>query len=1198
MSLSKSSIRTLSVLLLSFSGVFPIAGQEFRSTLSGQVTDSSGASIANATIEAVRSDSQQTYRAVSTKAGSYYIPYVLPGEYTVTVMATGFNTRKQEHVTLRGSETTGLNFTMQIGATSETITVSAAPPLLETETGSGGTVLNEREIQNLPLNGRQIYTLLGTTPGSQFTQTQFGAGGYSGTRGWDTSNAYTLGGGVAGYQQFYINGTNITVQNNGTRGTWTIAPNVDALQEVNLLTTTYDARFGRSGGGSVNMVVKQGSNAFHGEVYDYLENGALNANVYQNNLNGQPRQNLHQNQFGGTFGGAVKKDKIFFFGSYEGYRETIPFSTLESVPPAYLRPQPGQGVDFTQTGFSIYDPNTTFCTVPGGTLSNCPGSAFGRQQFPNNTIPASRINPIGAAVLNLYPLPNTSVTGTQNNFIANLPDHYKYDQPLARVDYNTSDKMRWYSLFAYQHGTEFRNSNGFPPPAENGNINQIRQALVASEDMTYTFSPTLVGDFKGSFVRYIEESPNGDLTTSVSPSTLGLTMPSVPTAIRPLLPQFTTNQYYPQVVGNQLNTQYYNVMSFDSDFTKTISNHTIHWGGEIQELQYANPRTVGSPNGDFTFGSVNTQYNPQLRNQLTGVNDGFDVADMLLGDPAGGGVDYNRTLFAGYPAWALYGQDDWHVTHRLTITIGLRYDVQVGVRERYNGLNRGLCLTCVNPITNDPGYQANLAADGSALSAAGINPASLSTVYGGVLFAGAKGQPRDAYNTDFTNIQPRFGFAYQLDRKTVIRGGWGLMYAVGLEGGTTAGFSQNTGYISSLNSGATPTNYFASGNPFPNGAQAPPGNSLGLLTNVGNGISVDFPQRRIPRSQIVSLGFQRELPGHMVLDARFAGNFTNRLRVTTSFNSSLSLQELQAGIANSNLFNQQVPNPYYNISSVPATSYLGSHPTVNALQLLLPLSQYPGALGDYTNPLGTNDYKGLEVKLEKRLDHGISFRLAYTYSKTMNATSYQNYYPYQDKNTYREIAGTDRTHVFSLTANWDLPVGKGRALLPSPNRLVSALVSGWSISPVLSVQTGTPVGLNTGYYYNCNHSYTPDGGPSLNNYIYNDYSGGSTLGCYSTIPQYGLHVLPDRIATLRNPSIPNLDLSLQKDFDIREHVHAKLRADAFNITNSVLFGGPDTNPNDGPPVQQANGSYTGYGTVGPTQQNFPRILQVSLKVSF
>ncbi len=300
----------------------------------------------------------------------------------------------------------------------------------------------------------------------------------------------------------------------------------------------------------------------------------------------------------------------------------------------------------------------------------------------------------------------------------------------------------------------------------------------------------------------------------------------------------------------------------------------------------------------------------------------FRSPTCCLAIPASGGVDYNTTLAEGNPTWALYVQDDWKITPKLTINIGIRYDVQLGLRERYNRLNRGLCFTCVNPITSNPVYQANLAADGPALAAAGINPASLSTVYGGLEFPGVNGNSKDAYNTDWSNIQPRFGFAYSPDAKTVIRGGYGIFYSVGLEGGSQDGFNISTPYTNTTNGGVTPTNYFASGNPFPSGVQVPPGNSLGLLTGLGSGASIDFPGRRIPRSQQFSFGFQRELPGQAVLEARYAGNYTDRLRVFVWNNGTMSYGQLQQGIANPTLFNQQVPNPYYGVPGIPREFYL------------------------------------------------------------------------------------------------------------------------------------------------------------------------------------------------------------------------------------------------------------------------------------
>ncbi len=431
-----------------------------------------------------------------------------------------------------------------------------------------------------------------------------------------------------------------------------------------------------------------------------------------------------------------------------------------------------------------------------------------------------------------------------------------------------------------------------------------------------------------------------------------------------------------------------------------------------------------------------------------------------------------------------------------------------------------------------------------------------------------------------------------------MRGGYGIFYTVGLEGGSDIGFSESTPYTTSLNGGVTPTNYFASGNPFPTGVVVPPGSSLGLLTALGNGASIDFPGRRIPRSQQFSFGFQRELPAQIVLDARYVGNYTDRLRVFVWDNGTATLDQENQAIANPSLFNQQVPNPYYGVPAIPASSTCGSSPTISRVNLILPLSQYCNLIGQYNDPLGRQAYNGLEVKLTKRLSAGLDFQLSYTYSKTMGATGYQNGWPYQDADLKYEIAGDSRTHILTVNGEWAVPVGKGRHFLGSAHGLVDALVGGWSTDWIVSAQTGTPTGLNTGYWYQCNHSYTPDGGPKLNNYLYNDYSTGNPLGCYAQIPQYGLMNLPNQISTVRNPSIVNLDFAVHKDFSLTEKYRLQFRGEAFNLTNTVLFPGPDNNPSDGPPKLQSNGTYTGFGTVNLYQQNFPRVVQLSLKLLF
>jgi hypothetical protein len=414
----------------------------------------------------------------------------------------------------------------------------------------------------------------------------------------------------------------------GSEGTWMTAPNVDAFQQVNIMDQIYDARYGRTGGGVVNMVTKTGTNSYHGEAYEYLENGALNSNYFQSNANGVPTQNTIQNQFGGTFGGPIIKDKVFFFGSSEGYREEIPFSTLTSVPTAAMR-----AGDFSAAGFNIYDPTTTVCTAAGGTLGNCPGNLYARTQFVNNIIPPKDISPIGTALINLFPMPNVTGGATQNNFIANVPDKYRYDQPMVRVDYNTSDKTRWYSAFEWQKGHEFRDSSGFLGAAENGNINTMRENWIATQDMTHIFSPTLIADFKLSFARFVDLFPNGPLKTP-TPSSIGLNYPHAPTTTLDLLPQIEFSQIYPQVVGNQVSGDAYTNTVFDADFTKNYGRHRIEFGGELGQYNFANPQSGGSPNGIFCFGTQETQFNPLNRN-----NDGYPLASLLLGYPGSGCSD-------------------------------------------------------------------------------------------------------------------------------------------------------------------------------------------------------------------------------------------------------------------------------------------------------------------------------------------------------------------------------------------------------------------------------------------------------------------------------------------------------------------------------------------------------------------------------
>jgi hypothetical protein len=1231
-----------------FFGVLHGNAQEFRATLTGQVTDSSGAVIRGANVKAVNTDTKTTYTAVTTARGDYYIPYVLPGTYTVTVSSGKFKTAVQEKVLMLASQVFNQNFSLQVGSVTDQVVVSSAPPQLETEDASGNNTIGSREIENVPLNGGQIYSLIGTTPGSQPTyaaNTQL--------NGYNAQNSYTIGGGIVGNNQFTLNGSNITSQytyDNQGAGEWTISPNMDSIQELNVMTTTYDARYGRTSGGTVNSVSKSGTNQYHATARYAFEGTTLNANSYQNNLVGSPRNGEVQNQFWITAGGPIIKNRLFAFFGFEGFRQSLASSLVENVAPAYLRPgyNGNAGVDFGlaqvmdpvnfPNGFPIYEPGTGVC-LAGGPVTSCDSNEIAQTEFPNDTIPASLINPTALAILKFLPLPN--IAGAENlvsraNFFAQNPGLLHYNQPQIRVDYNLTDRTKLYSYFIYSNGAAFQDGNGLTGIALNGTVNAVHQTWVATQDVTHVFSPTLTGDFKISYDRFYETSPDG-INQPTNPSTIGLTMPLPATTSTEFLPQFSIVDGWnsgflggngnTNIFGNSTNPSITNNYTLNIDFTKTHGSHTIEFGGEIDEYQFGGfPDGGGNPNGQFNFGSSFTQYDPQNSHCYTppgvinptpcgtvnGDQNGSALATFYLGYPGGNGVnnshiDWIGSIMEGYPVYAGYFQDNWRVSRKMTLNLGIRYDVQRGLRERHNNLNRGLCLTCINPIGNQAAYQANVAnaANNAAWAAAGIDTSSLSTVMGGIQFPGVDGQSRDAYDTDWSDVGPRFGFAYQIDAKTVIRGGYGIMYSYGLEGGSSVGETQSTNYTASLDGGNTPTGNFNSGNPFASGLLAPTGNSLGLETDLGNGgVQVDFPQRKIPIEQILSLGFQRELSPGLVLDARYAGNFTKRLRTFLWTNGTASLAQEQAAVANPNYFNQQVPNPFYGVPGISGPGQCGTSTTIPAIDLRTTLPQYcspggTGLVGEYNAPIGGNFYNALEVKLNKRVSggagRGLSFQISYTYSKTINEDGYLNGWPYQDLVRIHQLANSDRTHVLAITSVYNLPFGRGGLVWTHPSRVVDALIGGWVLGGVFTAESGTPVQPNTGWYYTCNQSFRPTGGSTLGHWF---STASDPSACWQGIPPYGLMNLTGTTEQVRNPTTPDLDLSLEKTVPIWNRVNFTLRLDAFNATNSVLFGGPDTNPGDGAASYTAASHWSGFGTVGPNQQNTPRVLQIQGKVTF
>ncbi|GGH04593.1 TonB-dependent receptor [Silvibacterium dinghuense] len=1165
--------------LLSLALVAPYraSAQEYRGTITGLVSDQAGSIIQNASV--VASSPEHTYRGKTDAKGEYYIPYVQPGTYQIKVDAPGFKSVAHLGVVVEVSAKVSDNFQLPIGSVSETVTVSENALELSTADASGGTVIDSEKVQNLPLNGRQVYMLMSLTPGVRFTQTQFGPGGYSGTRGWDTSNAYSISGQPGTTNQFLLNGAPISVQGGGPAGTWNISPTIDAVQEFKIMTITFDAQYGRVGGGAVNIILKNGSPHFHGTLYDFWRNSVLDANTFQLNQENEAKPFHNEHQFGGTVGGPFLKHNAFFFFSYEGYRQVLPAGVVTTVPTADLYPGSDGSVDLSsyltsvgRTG-GIYDPETTACMVESST--GC--TTYGRQQFAGNIIPANRISSVGLAFMKLFPAPNRS--GYTNNYVFNGKDRYRYNMPIARVDYDFTDRTKLYGIFAWWSGHEYRNSNGLVGPAITGDIDNYRSSLTQVLDLTHTFSPRLIGDIRVSFNRYYYADPDGTVSAGLNTLTagdVGLSMPKIPTTDKDYAPELSLGDNFPNIIGNQVNPNIFETYDVGPSLTHVLGNHNLHYGAEWS-LYHDVPSGIGRPNGYFGFGTDFTQENPFQQHE-----DGSIIANLLLGYSDSGGVDYNIAPYESYRYVAGYVQDDWKISRNLTINAGIRWDEEFSPIERHNRLLAGMCLTCVNPISN--------------------SVPSLAPLYGTVLFASSS-QP--AYPNNTAYWQPKIGLSYGFSRNTVLHAGYTLSKAFGIELGGASAWNESTGYNDSPDGNLHPGTGFIDGNPFPNGYVTPPGNSQGALALVGTGFGIDMRDRKIIHVHQWTLGIQQALPFQMLGEIDYLGIHGDNLRASKQLNA-LSAQDFAEGHANPNYLDQQVPNPFYGV--LPSTVSLGQNPTIQARYLKVPYPAFDGNIYDYTYPGGYSNYDALLAKLEKRfsgtgvLSKGLSFLTSFTWSHLLSATGYlnNNGAGLADPKPYYTTDGGDRPWDLAFSGLWGLPVGRGGALFSDAHGILGQVVNDWQMEWIFQNDGGTPVGFPNGYNYNCGNYNILSTHKSWKSYINN-----SDSSCFSTFAEYTAVTQLPITTKIRNPWAQQTAIGFEKKFRIREGTTLQFKAEAFNLTNTAIFGGPNTGSPDQEVTRNTSvasdnqpGSWSGYGTIGSTEQNFPRQIQMSLKLQF
>ena len=1228
----------LPLLLVLFAG--GLFAQDFRATVTGTVTDPTGASVPNTTVRAVNTANNESKEVKTDAQGVYTIPYLDPGIYTVEFTAAGFQMLKREAITLATAQKLNLSVALLVGQATTEVTVAGEQEIIETADASRGVVFDPLKTQEYPLNGRQSYMLMMLTPGVLFTTFTFGPNGNSGTRAWDVTNAYKFNGARSG------NGDNVFLLNGGVisneGSTWEFAPSVDSIQEFKVETNAFDAQYGHEAGGVVNTTIKSGTNNWHGDVYDYWRYYAFDANSFNNNTNGTPKGYHNQHQFGGVLGGPIKKDKDFIFLSYEGWQEVLPFPTTTTTVPMDMR-----SGDFSNPayGMQIFDPLTRHAC--GAATEPCSQSTYWENAFPGDKIPASRISSVATKILSYLPAPNAigqGQGGISGNYVTN-PNlgRYWYNQPIVHFDHNFNDRDKFSAMFSEFHGFEYRSSNGFAPPLALGNTYNNRTFTGVNLDETHVISPTMVLDIRANYMRFVQLSPGyTSQAQAITPQSIGMTgIKDAPTVTNQVIPNidivgFSTGSPGGFFGSGSYSWSPYNSWQLTPNLTWTKGRHAFKAGFEYHYETRGNV-SLGQAYGGFTFDSSWTRQESG-KNVLT--NDQYNsVASLLLGLPQAGNMDNNATSYFSRPYYGWYFDDDWKVTNKLTVSIGLRYDIQVPYLERYNRTVSQFNMNAVSPESGAILAQWN--ADAAAYNATNPKypyPAPPSAIMGAYTFAGVNGMPRRQYYTDYTDGAPRFGFAYHALKNTVVRGGFGVFYqSMTATGAGQTGFSQSTSYQNSLDGefpSACPagSNACASGppsgpyslvNPFPQGLTPAAGSSLGLLSNYGQGANNLSWTYKIPRTYQYSLNIQQGLPKNAVIEVGFAGNFAG----ITQYSQDIASPQNLAGLANYALaitdptyFSRQVANPF--LSFAPSSTSRGSAATVAASSLM---NTYPlwGGLSDNNLSRETFRSDALQVRFEKKAFGGemsnagvMTWIVSWTFSKeyallccssgyswmtdTAAQLTYTGALPTgltystvpgsgQDSNLRYQMDSNNQTQQIAFSGIWDPPIGKGRKWLNGVNGVGGKIASGWRIDYMAQYVSGQPVGLpglinycgvwtaaSVSQYSWFNNAAAPGGGPGS--------------ACYAQWPTNtgSFTYLPPRFSgDVNAPTAPQVGLALEKNTTFGERYKLAFRAEAFNAFNSPIRPGPST-------------SYPSstFGILAAQQNNFPRQIQLALKLFF
>jgi hypothetical protein len=1133
---SRRLVLSVAVALLGAPSAF---AQSFTGQIVGMVTDASGAAIPRAEVTITH---LQTNRKVSTLAndrGRYVSVPLDVGDYRVEAAMDGFKRAVKTGITVRIQDTVVVDFALEIGGLSEQVEVTAEVGRLETTTSSLGKVVDNRRIRDLPLNTRNVYSLVFLTPGVAGSV----ATDYSGLN-------YSVNGARPKTMDTIIDG--VTASHSTVTGSAGISvfPSVDAIQEFKVLGANYAAEFGRSTGNVLNVVFKSGTNQFHGTAYEFLRDSAFDSNNFFAKRRGQELGSFGRNQFGGYVGGPVRRDRTFFMASYEGLRQRSFSSTTTTVPTLLER----QG-DFSRT----FAPSGQLVTIfnPFTTRPNPAGSGFIRDPFPGNRIPAGMMDPVALKVMAYYPLPNQpgdAVTGRNNYFQSGTlrRDINNFD---VRLDEHISSRQKLFVRYSK------RDTLDTPPPLfpdeiaiAEGRVNEENHSHNFVTDYTNALSPSSIMTLRLGFARTLFVFANQGL--GFVPSSLGLPASIDRTVDRQMFPRFGATGYV-NLGGNDHRYNAFNTYSLVGSFLKIRDKHSAKVGFDAR-LFRVNVWEARS-SGTFGFAPGFTQGPDPNRASATAGN---SIASLLLGTGTN-----NNVLIQGWKNVASeslylagYAQDDWRVSRKLTFNLGLRYDVEAPRTERYDRMNYF-----------DPDARSPLAG----------RVAGFPDLEGGLVFMGVDGVSRRQFKWDTNNVAPRLGLAYQIDARTVLRAGYGHVFGISPHSanGTVGpfGFRVEYPWVTTLD-GITPYNLLR--DPYPQGFREPPGSTEGLLTQTGANLQAVLRDTPTPWSRQFNVNLQRELPWGTFLEVAYVG--TRGYNLSTAVEGGRSLNQLDPSLMSlGSRLNELVPNPFLGI----VNNGVLVAPRVSRAQLLRPYPQFTEIVPMYMAG-ARSFYNALQVSFGKRLSHGLLFEGSYTWSKAIeDGQSHQNSY---DIRASRSLATYDIPHRFVVSYLWELPFGHGRRFGTGWSGLLNAVLGGWQINGITTIQSGTPLSLtasNTAGIFNAVTRPNWTGNPAtLDGPAEDRLSRFFNTSQFSQPAPFTFGNMGPTSSELRSHGVNNTDLSIFKTFRPRPNLALQLRVEALNAFNRVQFAAPELSVTS-----------TSFGVVS-AQANEPRQLQFGVKL--